>query len=37
VLKGVGPEMFWRDLVALSIFATVTVTLASLRLRRQWT
>ena len=37
VLKGVGPEMFWRDLVALTIFATVTVTLASLRLRRQWT
>ena len=37
VLKGVGPEMFWRDLVALSIFAMVTIGLASLRLKRQWT
>jgi ABC-2 type transport system permease protein len=36
VLKGVGPEVFWRDLVALVIFVGLTVTLASLRLKRQW-
>ena len=36
VLKGVGPEVFWSDLVALAIFAVVILGLASLRLRRQW-
>ena len=36
VLKGVGPEVFWSDLVALGIFAVVILALASLRLRRQW-
>jgi ABC-2 type transport system permease protein len=36
VLKGVGPEVFWSDLVALGIFAVVILGLASLRLRRQW-
>jgi drug efflux transport system permease protein len=36
VLKGVGPEAFWSDLVALAIFAVVILGLASLRLRRQW-
>jgi ABC-2 type transport system permease protein len=36
VLKGVGPEVFWPDLVALALFATVALTLASLRVRRQW-
>jgi ABC-2 type transport system permease protein len=36
VLKGVGPEVFWSDLVALVIFAVVILGLASLRLRRQW-
>ncbi len=36
VLKGVGPEVFWRDLVALAIFATVILGLAAVRLRRQW-
>jgi ABC-2 type transport system permease protein len=36
VLKGVGPETFWRELVALAVFAIVILTLASLRLRRQW-
>jgi ABC-2 type transport system permease protein len=36
VLKGVGPEMFWTDLVALGVFAVVILGLASLRLRRQW-
>jgi ABC-2 type transport system permease protein len=36
VLKGVGPSLFWADLVALTVFATVTIGLASLRLRRQW-
>ena len=36
VLKGVGPAMFWQDLAALAIFAAVILTLASLRLRRQW-
>ena len=37
VLKGVGPAMFWHELVALAIFAVVILGLASLRLRRQWT
>ncbi len=36
VLKGVGPEVFWADLVALGVFAVVILGLASLRLRRQW-
>jgi ABC-2 type transport system permease protein len=36
VLKGVGIEVFWRDLVALVVFATVILTLASLRLKREW-
>jgi ABC-2 type transport system permease protein len=36
VLKGSGIEVFWRDLVALSIFATVVLGLASVRLRREW-
>ena len=36
VLKGVGPEVFWSDLVALAIFAVAILGLASLRLRRQW-
>ena len=36
VLKGVGPEAFWSDLVALGIFAAAILGLASLRLGRQW-
>jgi ABC-2 type transport system permease protein len=36
VLKGVGPEVFSSDLIALGIFAIVILGLASLRLRRQW-
>jgi drug efflux transport system permease protein len=36
VLKGVGPAAFWQDLLALAIYATVILALASLRLRRQW-
>ena len=36
VLKGVGPAVFWSDLVALGIFAVAILGLASLRLRRQW-
>jgi len=36
VLKGVGPQVFWSDLLALAIFAVVILGLASLRLRRQW-
>ena len=36
VLKGVGPQVFWSDLVALAIFAVAILGLASLRLRRQW-
>jgi ABC-2 type transport system permease protein len=37
VLKGVGPSVVWPDFLALSIFAAVVLTLASIRLRRQWT
>ena len=36
VLKGAGIAAFWQDMVALAIFATVALTLASLRLRREW-
>ena len=36
VLKGVGIEVFWRDLVALVVFASIIMTLASLRLKREW-
>ena len=36
VLKGVGIEVFWRDLAALVVFATVIVGLATLRLKREW-
>jgi ABC-2 type transport system permease protein len=36
VLKGVGPAVFWQDVVALVAFAVVILALASLRLRRQW-
>jgi ABC-2 type transport system permease protein len=36
VLKGVGPALFWEQLVALAIFAAIVLGLASLRLRRQW-
>jgi ABC-2 type transport system permease protein len=36
VLKGVGPEVFWRELVALVVFAAVIIGLASIRLKREW-
>ena len=36
VLKGAGIESFWVELVALAIYAAVMLTLASVRLRRQW-
>jgi ABC-2 type transport system permease protein len=36
VLKGADITAFWQDLVALAIFATVAMGLASMRLRREW-
>ncbi len=36
VLKGVGIQLLWGDLAALSIYALLVLTLASIRLRRQW-
>jgi ABC-2 type transport system permease protein len=36
VLKGADLSAFWQDEMALVIFATVAMTLASLRLRREW-
>lgn len=36
VLKGAGLGAFWQQLMALAIFATVATTMASLRLRREW-
>jgi ABC-2 type transport system permease protein len=36
VLKGVGPQVFWPDLLALVVFAVVILGLASFRMRRQW-
>jgi ABC-2 type transport system permease protein len=37
VLKGTGVQAFWVDLAALAIFDALVLTLASIRLRRQWT
>ena len=37
VLKGVGMDAFWQELVALAVFAAAVLTLSALRLRRQWT
>src|SRR5688500_1442744 len=36
VLKGVGIAVFWRDIVALVVFAALVLSLASLRLKREW-
>jgi ABC-2 type transport system permease protein len=36
VLKGVGPAVFWPDLLALAAFAVLILGLASFRLRREW-
>jgi ABC-2 type transport system permease protein len=36
VLKGAGLAAFWEDMLALAIFTTVAMGLASLRLRREW-
>ena len=36
ILKGADIAAFWQDLMALALFATVALTLASLRLRREW-
>ena len=36
VLKGADLSAFWHDLVALAIFATAMLSLASLRLGRAW-
>ena len=37
VLKGVGAAVLWPQLAALGIYAVVTLGLASVRLKRQWT
>ena len=36
VLKGAALESFWTELVALAVFAAIALTLASLRLKREW-
>jgi ABC-2 type transport system permease protein len=36
LLKGVGVEVIWPDLAALALYSGVMLTLASVRLRRQW-
>jgi ABC-2 type transport system permease protein len=36
VLKGVGIGVFWQELLALVIFAGIVLSLASLRLKREW-
>jgi ABC-2 type transport system permease protein len=35
LLKGVGVEALWREIIALSIFATVMMTAAALRFRKR--
>jgi drug efflux transport system permease protein len=37
VLKGADLSMFWTELLALAVFAALMLTLASARLKRQWT
>jgi ABC-2 type transport system permease protein len=36
LLKGVGVDVVWPDLAALGLYAGFVLTLASVRLRRQW-
>ena len=36
VLKGASLASFWQDLAALALFAVIMLTLASVRLRREW-
>jgi ABC-2 type transport system permease protein len=36
LLKGVGWEAWWQQMLAMAVFAAVILGLASLRLRRQW-
>jgi ABC-2 type transport system permease protein len=36
VLKGVGLSVIWQQLLALTIYATVVLGMASARLKRQW-
>ncbi len=36
VLKGVDQQVVWPQLLALAVYAAVVLTLASVRLRRQW-
>jgi ABC-2 type transport system permease protein len=36
VLKGVGWSVIWPQLAALAVYSTVVLTMASVRLRRQW-
>jgi len=36
VLKGVGVSVFWQEIAALMVFAAIVLSLASLRLRREW-
>ncbi|MEO8681923.1 MAG: ABC transporter permease [Vicinamibacterales bacterium] len=36
VLKGAGIDAFWEEMVALAIFGTIALALASLRLKREW-
>jgi ABC-2 type transport system permease protein len=37
VLKGAALATFWMELVALAVYAVLMLTLASKRLRSQWT
>jgi hypothetical protein len=36
VLKGAGIQAYWTALVALAVFAVAVLTIASVRLQRQW-
>ena len=36
VLKGIGLDVIWPQLLALAAYSTVVLALASMRLRRQW-
>jgi ABC-2 type transport system permease protein len=36
VLKGAGIDAFWEQMVALALFGTIALALASLRLKREW-
>ena len=36
VLKGAGVEAYWQEVIALAVFGAIALSLAALRLKREW-